>query len=337
MQVRDKKLKIKTFLLFLLCLLIFSSPLLVKAQSSTVTLTVATDKQVYFGFGVIIISGSLQHNGVSSIDGLVGLQIEDSNGNTLVIRTLRTGTSTTSSLPAQISSAYLSDSSENPQSSIQAGGLGYFTVNLVNNDNVERSMLVTINLFDSAGIPIGQISEPCSLMSSQTDPAILSIPIQTWAHNGVAYGYANIYTNWPSDGGVPISLEQSFNFTITGGANSISNIYSCNANQGIYSLTFRLPAMGLAGVIYSVYVSTSYSGTTALNSASFHCYFGDFNGDGFVDSRDLFIFADSYMMYISGNPSYCTLCDMNQDGKIDSADFFLFVDCFVTYWSAVQN
>lgn len=330
-------MRTKKTLPFLLCLLILCIPAAAKAQSTTVNLTVTTDKRAYYGFSPLDIIGTMQCNGVAVSDGLVGLQIQDSQGNVLVIRTVRTGASTPSSLPCQISSAYLSDMSGNSQSSVQAGNLGYFTINLINNDKVTQSMLVTINLYDSDGIPIGEISEQCSLLANTNGAAILSLQIASWARAGTANGYADVYSDWPSNGGVPISLEQPFQFTITDGLSSIGDISSSNGNQGTYNLTFRLPTMGPVDANYTVYASTSYSGVTVTKSTSFNCQFGDFNGDGVVDSVDFFIFANAYISSSSGNTNYCQLCDMTQNGQVDSQDFFIFLNCFITYWSATAN
>jgi hypothetical protein len=326
----------KTIFPLISCLIIFSSLFLVNAQSPKISLTVTTDKQVYCGFGAVTISGTLQQNGVPASDGLIGLQVQDSEGNTLVIRTLRTGTSNLATA-AQINSAYLSDQSEHLETSIQAGSLGYFTLNLANNDNTELSMLITINLYDSNGIPIGQISEPCSLMANQRGSAILSLAIPTWSHSGLAYGYADTYTDWPSSGGIPLSLEQAFQFTITDGLSNVSNVYNTSNSQGSYAMTFRLPTMGPVDANYTVYASTSYSGVTSSKTASFNGQFADYYNNGFLDSSDFFFFVNSYIDYSVGNSGWSKLCDMNQDGKINSQDFFLFVDCYITYWSAYQS
>lgn len=326
-------MKTVTILSFLFCLSLLLLPAIVKGQSTNINLTVTTDKSAYYGFNAITINGLLQNNGVSESNGLVGIQIQDQKGNLLIIRTIRTGTSTLTSLPSQISSACLSDLSGNPQSNIQTGSLGYFAINMVNNDNSARSMLVTVNLFDSDGIPIGQISEQCSLLADTSGGAILSLQIPSWARSGTATGYANIYSDWSNNGGVPMSLEKSFTFTITNGLNSVGDISSSNANQGAYSLTFRLPTMGPTNAAYTVYASTSYSGVTQTKNTSFNCQFGDFNGDGTVDSKDFFFFTNNYISYTNGNPITSSQCDMNQDGKIDSSDFFIFVECYITYWS----
>lgn len=310
-----------------------SLPTLAKAQSTNVTLSLTTNNKAYYSFNPFTVSGLLQSNGASASDGLVGLEIQDSAGKILVIRTLRTGTSTPSSLSCQISSAYLSDMSGNPQNSIQTGALGYFTVDLVNNADVVQTMLVTINLYDNDGIPIGQISEQCSLLANTSGVAILSIQIPTYARSGIAYGFADVYSDWPSNDGVPLGLEQAFQFTILNGLSSIGSILSSNSNQGTYSLTFRLPTMGPANDNYTVYASTSYAGSITTESTKFNCEFGDFTSSGTVDSTDFFIFTNSFISYSNGNSNYNPLCDMNQDGKIDSQDFFAFLNCYIAYWS----
>lgn len=325
------------FLLIFLIVITLSSLFLVKAQPTTVNLSVSTDKTSYCGFTPVTIMGTLQQNSVSASDGLVGLQVQDSTGNTIVIRTLRTGASNPQSLPANIASAFLSDNSEHPQTSIQAGSLSCFTINLVNNDNAQLSMLVTVNLYDSAGIPIGQMSEPCSLTAGQSASAILSVPIPAWAHSGVAYGYFNAYSDWPSNGGVPLSPEQSCQFSITNGLNGPSNVSSTSANQGSYSLTFRLPTMGPADATYTVYASTSYSGEKVTKTCTFTAVFADFYDNGYLSSSDFFCFVNAFIACGSGSSNWTKTCDMNQDGTVDGQDFFLFVQCYLAYWSAYEN
>jgi len=307
---------------------------LVKAQSATLDLTVTTDKQAYYGFNPETVTGVLQFNGALVNNGLVALQIQDSQGNVMIIRTLQTGTSAPSQLSCEINSACLSDLSGNSQSSVQAGALAYFAVNFANNDAVAHYILVTVNLYDSDGIPIGEINEQCSLLAGKSGVAILSMQIPSTARSGTAHGYADLYSDWPSNGGVPLSLEQSFQFTITGGLNSIGDISSSNGNQGTYSFIFRLPTMGPADATYTVYASALYSSVTAITSSSFNCQFGDFKGDGAVDNADFFIFSHAFIASASGSTDYCQLCDMTQSGKVDSQDFFIFMTCYITYWSA---
>jgi len=327
----------KQFFFLFFCVLALSSFLFVNAQSSDVTLIVSTDKQAYYGFGAVSISGTLQYNGNPADDGLVGLQVQGSDGSTLVLRAIRTGTSNPSLLQAKIVSAYLSDASGKQQTSIQVGALGYFTIILSNINNTQLSLLVSINIYDSSGVPIGQVYEPCSLTANQTAPATLSLQIPSWARGESAYGYADVFSNLPSKGGVPIGCEQAFEFSITSGQNNVADILSSNSDQGAYNLTFRLPTMGPVDCNYTVYATSLYSGVTAIKSTSFNCQFGDFTHSGSVDPQDLFIFAESYIAYSENNSNYNSICDMNQDGKIDSTDFFLFVNCYITYWSAWQN
>lgn len=331
-------MKTYPFFPFLFCVLVFCSPVIANAQSSTANLTLSTDKQTYYGFTAVTINGLLQYNGPSSNVGLVGLQVQDSKGNTLVIRTIKIGASIPSFLPIQINSAYLSDmSGSSPVSSIQAGALGYFAINFVNNDNLGRNMLVTLNLYDASGIPIGQISGTASRRAGESGTVVFSIQIPPWATSGTACGYASVYTDWPSNGGVAISPEQQFQFSVKDGSSGVANISSSNGNQGSYSLTFRLPAMGPVNALYHVFVSSSNLDGNILKSVSFSCHFGDYTNDGTVDYQDLFLFADSFIYYNAGNPNYSHLCDMDQDGKINAQDFFMFVNTYIIYWSVYQQ
>ncbi len=326
-------MKTKKLLPFLFSLLVALSPLLVSAQQPNLSLTVATNKQEYCGYNPITISGSLKQNNNPISNGLVAIQIQDSQGKTLIIRTINTETATLPDVPIQITSAYLSDSSQNPKSTTKAGTLAYFAITLSNTDSMAHNMIVAVCLFDSDGIPIGQISQPCALLAGKNSPAILGIPIPSWAHSGTVRCFANVYDDMPSNNGVPLAIERSFDFTLIAGATSKVNALSSHYNQGAYGLTFCFPTMGPANVRYTIYTSSVYAGVTTTKSTSINCEFGDFNSDGAVDYTDVFTFADSYIKYCSGSNDYNSLCNMNQDGKLDSEDFFRFVNTYITYWS----
>jgi hypothetical protein len=306
--------------------------MVVEAQP-TVNLSVATDNQVYYGFTPVTIYGSLQNNNIPKNDGLIGLQVDDSNGNTIVIRTLNTGASNPSNLPIQISSAYMSDlSGANQQSNIQVETLGYFSIKLLNNYNAIQNMLVTVNIYDSDGVPIGEISGGCSLIAGQSGTATLSIQIPSWAHKGIAYGYANVYTDSPAKGGVPITNEQSFKFTITNGLAVLTGSAPSNtANQGSYTCTFRLPTKGMPDSIYKVAASSSYSGTTVTKNTTFNANFADYNGDGVVDYNDVLIFISSYIKYNQDNSIYNPSCDMDKNGIIAYNDAVQLISCYIAY------
>jgi hypothetical protein len=317
------KTKLSIFLFFLLS----SNVLLVSAQSS-LSLTVTTDKQIYSGSSPVTVSGNLQHNSNSVNNALVGLEIRDPTGDVVVTRVVKTG-SPPSSLQAQITSAYLSDSAGNHQSTIQAGKLAYFTFEFVNNGEPGQSVLITINLYDSSGMPIAVIrGEP-----TRSGRAILSIQVPSWAHSGVAHGFANIYSGWPRMGGVPLALEQSFEFSISNGVTESGGVSSVASNQGSYSLLFNLSPRAEMGV-YAVFASSSYSGTVALKNTTFInqlAHPGDFNNDKAVNFKDFLIFVTAYIQF-NDNLGYNQICDLDSDKRITNNDFLMFSQNFGLSW-----
>jgi hypothetical protein len=290
-----------------------------------------TDKQSYSGTGPVTIKGLLRYNNNPITDGLVGLEIQDPNGNPIIVRTIQSGAATPQKLPAEITSAYLSDSSGHQRSNIQIGALAGFAFNFVNTDS--DNMLITINLFDSSGTPIAEIfGQP-----TQSGTAILSIQIPTWAHEGIAHGYANIYSDWPSKGGAPLALEKTFQFSIVGGDASSSDTSSVSGNKGAYAFTFNLPSDAKLGA-YTVYGTSAYSGATCSQSTSFNncdevnSYIGDFNDDKRVDFADFLVFTTAYIQW-NKNHNYTSICDLNQDFRITYDDFVLFKQNYDNSWS----
>jgi hypothetical protein len=298
-------MKTKTSLSFLFCLLTLSLTftVLVNAQITPI-LTVSTDKQTYNHYSAVTVSGTIQYNGLSPSDALVGLQIKDANQNNLIIRTIRTGTSTPFNLPAETSSAYLSNQAGQPLSNptVQVGALGLFTMNLVNHQSATLNMFITINIYDSNAVPIGAVGASVQLLGDTTGFAVVSLPIPTSAHAGLAQGYANIYTTWPSSGGVRIAHEKPFQFTITGGIAGQGKTPTSSSDSGSYNLTFCLPKTTPDGT-YSVYTSSSYNGAIGARSTTFTVKLvGDFTHNQVVDFDDLVAFLDSYIKYNTGDP-----------------------------------
>jgi hypothetical protein len=322
--------RIACLLLLILSLSLFL-PTAVKAQPN-VNLTLATDNPLYYGTSTVTVSGSLRQNNNPVTDGLVGLQITDSNENTIVMRTLKTGTSTPTGLVTQISDAYLSDLSANQLTNINAGELAYFSIKLINNNQNPQNMIVTINIFDSQEIPIGFISGQCSLIAGQSGIATLSIQITNNAHIGLAHGYANVYSNLPIDGGFPIGDEKSFEFTINDGLSEPKNAATVTGKQqGSYSFMFRLPAKGATDSNFNVVASCSYLGSEVSKNASFKGTFADFNNDGQVDYNDVLFFVSSYIKYNQNNPLFTPQCDFDRDGALTYKDAVQLVSCYIVY------
>jgi hypothetical protein len=235
----------------------------------------------------------------------------------------------------QITAAYPTSGLGGSQTStVQNGEMAYFAASVTDLDNQAYSGIqLAITIFDGNGVPLGIGLSTMSLGKGASQTAYVSIPIPTTAHSGTAYGYADLYSNLPENGGTPMAQEQPFRFTISGGTPSSGPAPSTSsANSGAYSLTFKVPKYCPDGA-YQVYASASYQGQDATAHTFFYVLLiGDFDLAGSVTGDDLFIFAGAYINYWTGQ-SYNTLCDINGDGKVDSTDFFLFVSAYIQWWS----
>lgn len=325
------KMKSTLFFSLLLCgLLLLSFSPITGAQQSISNLTVTTDQQSYCSFCPVTINGNIKS---TTTNENIALQVASSKGGLLVLRSVNTAATTASSMPAQINSAFLSDLTGSSRYSIDAGNLGYFAINLMNNDNVLHNMLVTVNIYDSSGIPIGIAVGETSLLPGRSGTAMLSIQIPIGVHSGVAFGYANVFTDYPNEGGFPLAVETQFQFTVNGALNSAnSSAAKTTAHQDAYSLTFRLPTKGSPDGVYTVYVASS--GTLQPKTVSFDVFFVDFTGDGDINFQDITFFVSAYIKFNQENSAYTHICDLNHDSQIGFPDILLLVNGYIKYGSS---
>jgi len=98
------------------------------------------------------------------------------------------------------------DQQGNTVSSFTKGKLGF--AKIVLNSDSSASSLVTINLFDSDLTSLGIGSFKTTLSSGQSEMT-LSFFIPNDAELGTGDIYANVFSDWPSQGGVPLTGETS--------------------------------------------------------------------------------------------------------------------------------
>jgi plastocyanin len=98
------------------------------------------------------------------------------------------------------------DQQGNPVSSFTKGKLGF--VNVVLDSDSSTTSLVTINLFDSQLTSLGIGSFKTTLNSGQSEMS-LSFFIPNDAEFGSGDIYANVFSDWPSQGGVPLTGESA--------------------------------------------------------------------------------------------------------------------------------
>jgi len=324
MAVKTKKL----FPLFCLFMLICTTTV---GAVSNLNITVTTDKQSYSRFESVQVYGNLVLDSSPVTDGLVALLVKNPSSNYIVMRTVNTGMNPQSPLIVEVRSVYSCDLNGNPKPDVSKGSLAYFNVTISNYDLVTHIVLATVNLYDKNNVALSLVSSNLPIPARSASSFIISASIPSWATSGNAAAYASAYTEWPEAGGTPYCPEESASFNILGGSSG-PQPSTPNGSQGAYNLTFRLPPKCQVGT-YVVYASSIYNGMTALaNTVFFVKQPGDFDGDGDIDSKDIFAFLDAYIAYWSGNP-WNPEADFDFDGDVDSSDVFAFVDAYIQYWS----
>ena len=105
---------------------------------------------------------------------------------------------------ANIISVQATDQQGNPVSVFSRGTNGF--VKVVLSAESSTPSLVTVNLFDSELTSLGIGSFKSTLSPGQSE-IILSFFIPNDAVVGTANTYVNIFSDWPSTGGVPLTRE----------------------------------------------------------------------------------------------------------------------------------
>jgi hypothetical protein len=315
----------------LFCILITLVSTIALVNASTLNLVVTTNKQTYNRSEAIQISGLLALDGVPIANGLVAIQVVEPDGGKQAIRTLNTGQNPQSTPLAEVRNVFLSDGNEHPISTILKGTIADFLITLTNNDVVPKSILATVNIYDSNNVVLDATAITWEVPARDTINLTISCSIPTDGATGTAIVFANAYTAWPSHGGTPLCPEKSATFNIISSGGSPPP--TPTGNQGTYNLDYKIPKTSDIGT-YTVYATSKNGDLPASNSVTFSVVQqGDFDHDGDVDSNDTASYVRAYIDYWSQNPNYNHNADFDHDGDVDGNDTAAYVRAYIAYWS----
>ena len=290
--------------------------------SSTLNITVTTDKPVYNLGDNVYIHGNLTLNGTTVSNTLVALQTDDPRGYRFLLRTLTTGNSIANNWTMEILEFFSCDQQGNPKDSFKRGTLAYVNITIRNNANIPKNAVITLNLYYAGMIPFEAFAPYIGPISPGSSSIIVSVAIPSDAPLRNATAYASVFDKWPKNGGIPYCPEKSTTFTITATSSSStktsSNVYT-TSTEGTYSITFQLPKIGYIGN-YTTYVSSYYQGQLATNSTTFEIILiADINGDGKVNILDAILLGGAFGSE-PGQPKWDSRCDLNDDLNVNILD-----------------
>ncbi|MDH7477388.1 MAG: PKD domain-containing protein [Candidatus Bathyarchaeota archaeon] len=147
-----------------------------------------------------------------------------------------------------------------------------------NNDTVSHPALITVCLQDGNGIWLYTKTVLTSVAPGESEPAYFTMIIPYWAYIGQAKAIGNIYTDRPSNGGIPYCLETSTSFQILrgwgGGSTGLRTLshkkettFTTSQSDGTYATSFKLPS-GPRNGTYKVYVTGRRADTLLLKTQS---------------------------------------------------------------------
>jgi len=303
--------------------------------------TVTTDKSSYYLVENIHIHGNLIL-GLSPVeDGLVSLEMKNTQDQLIVIRTLPTGTPPVNNF-IDIVSVIPCDDKGNPKNSFRKGGIAYFNTTVKNIGTETQHLIIAVNVYDINTVPLSVAVFEGSIAYGSTLSTILSVPLPTLASTGGAWVYASALSNWPSLGGAAYCPEKSASFTITqtGGGAAGGSTYESQVSgaglEGTYNLTFKLLFDEKPGS-YTIYAGSNYEGQHTANNTTFKIKIPDLNDDGIVDIFDKVIVGSAFGATYNATDGWywhqppdfsepCSYCphdpraDIINDGTVDIFD-----------------
>ena len=251
-------------------------PLIILASTSitlaqTLNVTVNLNKNTFTLREIVQISGNVTFNGQPTDGGLVGIQVEDPLGATTTIRTIPSGTDLNEFWPLEITEFTPCDDTGNPKQAFYREDWAWFKVTVKNPGVTDRTVLITITVYDNDTIPLGVKSTQLTILAGATTTFIPAIWVPNWAKNGSGTAYANVYSTWPKLGGRPYCPEETTTFAIRESEytqEKPSQPPSPTIQNGTYTTQFRLSPEPIPGE-YSVSISAWYKGYTAQTSTTF--------------------------------------------------------------------
>jgi len=294
--------------------------------------TVTTDKPSYTYRSLVTIYGKLWLSG-NPRSGVVGVEVVNPNNQTLITRSVPAGTPTLSNI-VEIVEVIPCDQYGNPKYTFKKGNFAHVKVKIKSNDLLSsRHVIITVVAYDNDSTPILPNVKylETDILPNGTIEYKPDFFLYSWISTGTAKFYACVFSDWPRNGGLPYTLEQSVQFTITSTSSLSTSALTFNreiepkTESNMYSLNFRLPPDEESGAPfgnYTVYVSADSQGYTGKNAASFireYQIIGDTKFDHKIDVLDVVMVTSKYGLK-SGESGWNPEVDVKPSGKIDISD-----------------
>jgi hypothetical protein len=304
-------------------------------EGSPLAITVVTNQSSYTYRAKVQLSGNLTLNG-ASVDGLVGIEVSSLNA-TFAHMVTRTALVGNPPPPTNFNMTLVSvipvDDNGNPKNTFRKNGNARVKVNVTNYYYNDRAVVITVLAADSDSTPImSQVmyTQTTLLGGGGSVEFAPQFYIDSWVSTGPAKVYANVYSDWPSNGGYSYTPEKSADFTIlpaTGSSYSagyqqtLATDSLTLASGSTYALSFRLPPNAPQGkyVVNATGWAQGWTGNASTVFSRVHQLLGDINFDHVINIIDVVSVTSIYGVS-SGSAKWDPTADIAPSGKIDILD-----------------
>lgn len=320
------------FILQFIIMLMLLTALASKTQAQILRLTIDYNGEIYGLSDNVTISGNLTLNENPVENALVAIQVMDPSKLYFTFRTAITGPTPPTAHRVNFTYLYSSDSNGQPKYTFKRGDSLCIAYSIRNYDNAPQFVTIAISLYGPQEVPIGTWLPAAVYLDPGDSSTAIFFAAQITSE--FAYGtykiYGNLYSDLPSNFGVPYCPEKMVTFSISSTSGKIVEIKYSEATEtpqiGTYMISFKLPKVGRIGTYY-VYAGTSYAGLSSYSSMTIPVMLiGDVNDDKWVELMDFF-----YMSMAFGStpesPNWNEKCDIypwpEGDNYIELMDFWL--------------
>lgn len=263
----------KKIIILCLFLLIMNSIMVANVSfAQTLQVTVKTDKTSYILREMVEISGNVTRYGDLVDSGLVGVQVENPLVVTVAIRTMPLGPNLNEIWPLEIVDFTPCDSIGRPKQTFLREQFAYFKV-MVNNTSpfADREVIIAVTVCDNRSIPIEVRATKVTILAGRNVTYVPTPYIANWSASGTGTAYANVYSDWPKNGGRPYCPEKATTFSILDSEydeDPPGQVVESTPQNGTYNTKFRMSPEPYPG-LYTVSSSAWHKGYTAKASTSF--------------------------------------------------------------------
>jgi hypothetical protein len=273
-----------------------------------------TDRQTYnVGDPVLITANAtLDGNPYSTV---IAIEVTNPDGNTLLLRTIKTGNVSGSYWKVIITDLFPCDSKGNPKTTFKRGTLAYASYTVENIDVVDHEIKIAFHIQCSDNTPmLAYYAFKGVIEAGKQMTTIASFPIPSSAPQGEAKIFLGVFDDSPKNGGAPYCPEKSATFYIE------STTPTFPTQPETFNICFSLPKKDLKLGNYTVYGAAKYYVQTSFESKKFQVVFlGDIVKDGIINMRDITACILLFQTTPS-SPNWNPDADVDKSGKVDMRD-----------------